>query len=639
MKYILKNKGKGTHGGVNPVSVNDLYRLDTPEVLTLTDIDTRSYNDLQDLPIIPSTTEELTNDSGFITGLTWDQVTGKPTLNIANWNTAYGWGDHASEGYIKSYVNTTYTNGTGLNLVGTTFSVKYGTTSGTAAQGNDNRIVNGNTAFGWGNHSTQGYLKSYTDTNTTYSAGTGLDLNSTTFSVEFGTTTGTVAAGNDSRITNGATAHSWGNHNLYGYITGLSWSQLTGKPTTFTPSAHTHVKADITDFPTNVSSFTNDSGYVTGLTWSQVTGKPTTFTPSAHNHDDRYYTETEIDVMLSGAAVEGHTHVVADITDFPIIPSTTSELTNNSGYITGVSWSEVTGKPAIPDTTSDLVNDSGFITGVAWGEITSKPTLDNYVSWNLKTNGVQRTTVGSNGILDLVAGNNITLSYAAGGQVTISATTVEGADGNNYPTSLDFNTTNGIFTVGRNGLANLTVDLDGRYSLLGHIHSYNDLTNKPVIPTVPTNVSAFTNDAGYLTSVSVPTTTSELTNDSGFITSGALPTNVSELTNDSNYITLAEVPAPIEGTADISSSRSLTAADKGKTLICSGTISITIPTGLGTNFSVNLINDGAGVITLVQGSGTNLKAPHGLKIGSDDCANILKRTSAETFYIQGTLTV
>lgn len=30
--------------------------------------------------------------------------------------------------------------------------------------------------------------------------------------------------------------------------------------------------------------------------------------------------------------------------------------------------------------------------------------------------------------------------------------------------------------------------------------SYEDLTNKPTIPTVPTNVSAFTNDAGYLTS-------------------------------------------------------------------------------------------------------------------------------------------
>lgn len=29
---------------------------------------------------------------------------------------------------------------------------------------------------------------------------------------------------------------------------------------------------------------------------------------------------------------------------------------------------------------------------------------------------------------------------------------------------------------------------------------YDDLSNKPTIPTVPTNVSAFTNDAGYLTS-------------------------------------------------------------------------------------------------------------------------------------------
>lgn len=33
--------------------------------------------------------------------------------------------------------------------------------------------------------------------------------------------------------------------------------------------------------------------------------------------------------------------------------------------------------------------------------------------------------------------------------------------------------------------------------------SYNDLTDKPSIPTVPTNVSAFTNDAGYMTSADV----------------------------------------------------------------------------------------------------------------------------------------
>lgn len=30
-------------------------------------------------------------------------------------------------------------------------------------------------------------------------------------------------------------------------------------------------------------------------TWNDVTGKPSTFTPSSHNHDDRYYTESESD--------------------------------------------------------------------------------------------------------------------------------------------------------------------------------------------------------------------------------------------------------------------------------------------------------------------------------------------------------
>lgn len=62
--------------------------------------------------------------------------------------------------------------------------------------------------------------------------------------------------------------------------------------------------------------------------------------------------------------------------------------------------------------------------------------------------------------------------------------------------------------------------------------SYNDLSDKPTIPTVPTNVSAFTNDADYVTETEMaiaiapkanrselPTKTSDLINDSGFISS------------------------------------------------------------------------------------------------------------------------
>lgn len=60
---------------------------------------------------------------------------------------------------------------------------------------------------------------------------------------------------------------------------------------------------------------------------------------------------------------------------------------------------------------------------------------------------------------------------------------------------------------------------------------WDNIANKP------TDVSYWTNDAGYITSAALPTKTSDLENDSGFITSAAVPTKVSQLANDSNYIT------------------------------------------------------------------------------------------------------
>ena len=91
-----------------------------------------------------------------------------------------------------------------------------------------------------------------------------------------------------------------------------SWGEITNKPSTFTPAGHKHVKVDITDFPTlgtaaakNVGDFAAASH---SHSWDSVTGKPTTFAPSPHNHDDRYYTESEMDMKLSGKANSSHTH-------------------------------------------------------------------------------------------------------------------------------------------------------------------------------------------------------------------------------------------------------------------------------------------------------------------------------------------
>ena len=58
---------------------------------------------------------------------------------------------------------------------------------------------------------------------------------------------------------------------------------------------------------------------------------------------------------------------------------------------------------------------------------------------------------------------------------------------------------------------------------------YNDLSNKPTIPTVPTNVSEFTNDAGYITSAAVFSGSyDDLTN------KPSIPANLQDLANVSN---------------------------------------------------------------------------------------------------------
>ena len=70
-----------------------------------------------------------------------------------NWTTAYGWGNHASAGYLTSYTETDPLFAA---------SAAYGITGAA--------IANWNTAYGWGNHAMVGYLKSYTETDPIFSA-------------------------------------------------------------------------------------------------------------------------------------------------------------------------------------------------------------------------------------------------------------------------------------------------------------------------------------------------------------------------------------------------------------------------------------------------------------------------------------
>ncbi|MBR7034864.1 MAG: hypothetical protein IKI25_03780, partial [Bacteroidales bacterium] len=80
----------------------------------------------------------------------------------------------------------------------------------------------------------------------------------------------------------------------------------------------------------------------------------------------------------------------------------------------------------------------------------------------------------------------------------------------------------------------------------GFSGDYNDLTNRPEIPTVPTNVSAFENDANYVINETDPTVPEWAKSENkpvynyseieGTPEIPTVPTNVSAFENDANYI-------------------------------------------------------------------------------------------------------
>lgn len=78
--------------------------------------------------------------------------------------------------------------------------------------------------------------------------------------------------------------------------------------------------ADLSDtptLPTKVSELENDNGYLTAVPYE-------------------YITEDELAVELAKKSNTGHYHSYGEITGVPTIPSKTSELQNDSGFLTSV---------------------------------------------------------------------------------------------------------------------------------------------------------------------------------------------------------------------------------------------------------------------------------------------------------------
>lgn len=81
---------------------------------------------------------------------------------------------------------------------------------------------------------------------------------------------------------------------------------------------------------TNISG---NAATASSVTWGNVSGKPSAFTPASHTHDDRYYTESEINSKLNGKANSSHTHTKSQISDFP--SKLEPYFADNTWYVVG----------------------------------------------------------------------------------------------------------------------------------------------------------------------------------------------------------------------------------------------------------------------------------------------------------------
>ena len=120
-----------------------------------------------------------------------------------------------------------------------------------------------------------------------------------------------------------------------------------------------------TKIPSATSDLTNDSGYITaagapvqsvdGQTGEVVTNAVKT---TAQTLTDAQKTQARTNI---GAGTSSFSGAYDDLTGKPTIPSKTSELDNDSGFITNAALAPYAKTADVPTKTSQLNNDSGFV--------------------------------------------------------------------------------------------------------------------------------------------------------------------------------------------------------------------------------------------------------------------------------------
>ena len=174
------------------------------------------------------------------------------------------------------------------------------------------------------------------------------------------------------------------------------------------------------------------------------------------------------------------------------IPTKTSDLTNDSGFI-NKDANNLTYYTLSTNTGSKIelsINSSTFVMTLNLKDKDNNIISTGSVDLPLESVVVNGSYDSTNKKIVLTLENGNTIDIPVGDLVNGLQTEI--TNNNKLSSDLvdDTNNTNKFVTASEKTTWNNKSNFSG---------DYNDLTNKPTIPIVPTNVSAFTNDAGYLT--------------------------------------------------------------------------------------------------------------------------------------------
>lgn len=257
-------------------------------------------------------------------------------------------------------------------------------TSGTISDSRIASAANWNTAYNWGNHASEGYVKSSGNT----VIGTDSDINTSGFSVI------------DNLYMTDGVITSHGSRNL------LNVHIEDTRAGEKSPNDY-HDKAVSFDFTDEFGSLGTWYSGITLKGWSDNYAAWQLISGSNTSAINDLYFRTGVGTSWGTMHKVYHTGNLSAGTNVSISASGVISSTD-----TNTTYSVGDGGLTQKNFTTTLKNKLDGISASA----------DNYGSWNLKTGGTQRTTVGSAGTLDIIGGTNVSVAYASGGRVTISST-------------------------------------------------------------------------------------------------------------------------------------------------------------------------------------------------------------------------